>query len=324
MRWTEITIKATDASADAVSSVLMEEGCGGTSISRVIDSNSPEAWAASQTGPGLQIPDQQRGPDPNVIGYLPVDDRLEGRLSNIRERIRRLPELGLPLASDEISLKWVSEDEWADAWKTFFKPIRLSNIVIKPSWEEFEPEEGDVVIDIDPGMAFGTGNHPTTQLCIGALRDYIEGGDTVLDVGTGSGILAMVAARLGAARVVGLDIDSVAVEAARENVERLGLDRVIQIDRADSPKAFDGQADVVIANIVPRVIIDMAPDLAAKVAPSGTLIASGIVTERADEVIAALENAGLKMLEQRRDAEWVSLIMQNDECRLQNEGTSQC
>ncbi|MCL4500152.1 MAG: 50S ribosomal protein L11 methyltransferase [Chloroflexi bacterium] len=303
MRWAEITIRATDASADAVTNILTGEGCGGTSVSRLIDSTSPEAWdpelAWASTGKA------------DVLAYLPVDDRLEGRLENIRTRVRELPELGLPLASDEITLRWAQEEEWADAWKKFFKPIRLSRIVIKPSWEEFEPEEGDVVIDIDPGMAFGTGNHPTTQLCIQAIQDYIKGGEVVLDMGTGSGILAIAASKLGAARVVGFDIDPVAVEAADANVMRLELDDVIDVARADSPRAFEGQADIVIANIIPKVIIEMAPDLAAKVAPGGKLVASGIVQERAEEVLAALEETGLTLLQDRRDGEWVALVMQN-------------
>jgi len=291
MRWVEITIEATDAAVDAVTSIMMAQGCGGTAVTQVIDTPSQ-----NQT---------------DVIGYLPVDDRLEDRLQAIRRGITSLPDFGLELRSDGIGIKWVADEDWANAWKQHFHPIRMGRIVIKPSWEDFEPEAGDIIVDIDPGMAFGTGNHPTTELCILALQDYIKGGETVLDMGVGSGILAMVAAKLGAAKIVGLDIDSVAVEVARENVKNAGLDDAIEIDRAETPLAFDGQADIVVANIIAKVIIDMAPDLAAKVKPGGILIASGIIADRAPNVIAALESAGLSFIEQRVEADWVALVLKS-------------
>ncbi len=289
MRWVEITIEATDAAVDAITSIMMAQGCGGTAVTQVIDT-----------------PSQNQA---DVIGYLPVDDRLEDRLQAIRQGITSLPDFGLELRSDGIGIKWVADEDWANAWKQHFHPIRMGRIVIKPSWEDFEPEAGDIIVDIDPGMAFGTGNHPTTELCILALQDYIKGGETVLDMGAGSGILAMVAAKLGAGKVVGLDIDSVAVEIARENVKNAGLDDAIEIDRAETPLAFDGQADIVVANIIAKVIIDMAPDLAAKVKPGGILIASGIIADRAPDVIAALESAGLSFIEQRVEADWVALVL---------------
>ena len=286
MRWVEIEVRATDASADAVTNILIEEGCGGTAYNRPSDSIT------------------------NVLGYLPVDDRLEGRLENIRERVKHLPDFGLELASDEISIKWVQDEEWATAWKQFFKPMNIGRIVIKPSWEEYVEREDDLVVEIDPGMAFGTGNHPTTQLCLLALQDYVRGGETVLDVGTGSGILAIASAKLGATRVVGLDVDTVAVEAAQENVKRMGMEDVIRIDMADSPSAFEGSADIVVANIIANVIIAMADDLIAKVKPGGKLIASGIIQDRAEDVKSTLESKGLRLLEDRREGEWVALIME--------------
>lgn len=286
MRWVEIEIKATDASADAVTNVLIEEGCGGTAYNRPSDLIT------------------------NVLGYLPVDDRLESRLENIRERIKHLPDFGLELASDEISIKWVQDDEWATAWKQFFKPMSIGRIVIKPSWEIYEERPNDLVVEIDPGMAFGTGNHPTTKLCLLALQDYISGGETMLDMGTGSAILAIAGVKLGASNAVGLDIDPVAVEAAQENVKRSGMEDLIKIELADSPNAFDGNADIVTANIIANVIIAMADDLSAKVKPGGKLIASGIIQERAEEVQNRLERAGLRLLEDRREGEWTALIME--------------
>jgi ribosomal protein L11 methyltransferase len=287
MRWVEITIQATDESTEAVSNILTEEGCGGTAASNLVESD--------------------KNTINNIIGYLPVDDRLEDRLQHIRERVQELPELGLNLVTDEITIKWVQDEEWAAAWKKFFKPLKIGRIVIRPTWEEYSPQPDEIVIDLDPGMAFGTGNHPTTKLCLEALQDYISGGETVLDMGTGSAILAMAAAKLGAAQVVGLEIDPVAVEAAVENVDRENLGSQIIIGLADSPSAFDGQADIVLANIIAKVIIDMGEGLSSKVKPGGLLIASGIVVERSQEIIDTLTYLGLTLHETRQEGDWVAL-----------------
>ncbi|MCE5198132.1 MAG: 50S ribosomal protein L11 methyltransferase [Armatimonadota bacterium] len=288
MRWVEITIEARDTSADAASNILLEEGCQGAATT--------------------QIADEPSGGGPDIVGYLPVDDRLEARLENIRDRVRQLPELGLKLRSKQITIRWVHEEDWADAWKKFFKPIKIGRIVIKPSWEDYAAQADDIIIDIDPGMAFGTGYHDTTQLCLMALQEHLNEGDTVLDVGTGSGILAMAAARLGASRVVGLENDPVAVDAAQANVNRMGLDDIIKIELAESPLTFKGEADLVLVNIIPKVIIGMAEDLAVKVRPGGKLIASGIVPDRAKDVIGKLESVGLELLEDKRSNEWVALV----------------
>lgn len=288
MRWVEISIDATEASLDAVANILIEEGSGGTVFGPTITS----ANALST----------------RVAGYLPVDDRLETRLGTIRERINALPGLGLPLESDEVTITWVQDEEWATAWKKHFKPVRVGRIIVKPTWEDFAALPEDVIIDIDPGMAFGTGYHPTTQLCLHALQERLKGGETVLDVGTGSGVLAIAAAKLGAERVVGLDMDTVAVEVALENVEQAGLNDTVTIKRADSPLTFEGEADLVVANILAQVLIEMAGHLLQKIKPGGLLISSGIINERCEDVKTAFEALGLVTIEEKHDGDWVALI----------------
>lgn len=288
MKWIEIAIESSEAAVDAVANILVEEGCGGAAI-----------------GPVPPATDHCAN---RVAGYLPVDDRLEARLINIRERVRLLPSYGLPLESDEITITPVADEEWATAWKKHFKPVRIGQIVVKPTWEEFDAEPDDVIVDIDPGMAFGTGYHPTTKLCLLVIQDIIKGGETVLDVGTGSGVLAIAAARLGAKSVVGLDIDSVAVEVAQENVRQAGLSDQIKIYQADSPTVFDSKADIVFANIIAKVLVEMAEALASKVKVGGTVIASGIVTQRADQVRDAFKAVGLNIVKEHTDGEWVALV----------------
>lgn len=291
MRWVEIAIRATPASVDAASTVLIEEGCGGTVV----------------------------GPDPPamVTGYLPVDDRLEDRLQSIRSRIAAFADCGLALESEDLTVKWIADEEWATAWKKHFKPVRIGRIVVKPTWEPPPSTSSgcssDVIVEIDPGMAFGTGYHPTTRLCLLIAQEIIRGGEIVLDVGTGSGILAIAAAKLGAQSVVGLDIDSVAVEVAEANVRQAGLSDRITIMQADSPQSFNGQADVVFANIVATVLIDMADALADKVRAGGIVVASGIVTGRANDVMRAFESVGLNIVQERTDGEWVALVCERAE-----------
>lgn len=288
MRWVEISIQATPTSVDAASNVLVEAGSGGTVLGATLASADAQST--------------------RVTGYLPVDDRLECRLTTIRSRIAEFADYGLPLESEDVTVKFVEDEEWATAWKKHFKPIRVGRVIVKPTWEEFDTQPGDVVIDIDPGMAFGTGYHPTTQLCLHALQERLKGGEVVLDVGTGSGVLAIAAAKLGAKRVVGLDVDTVAVEVAQENVAQAGLPETLRIERADSPLAFEGEADLVVANILAQVLIDMSGQLAQKVRPGGLLISSGIIAERSEDVKAAFEAIGLNTVEEKRDGDWVALI----------------
>ena len=293
MRWAEIAVEATGDSLDAVANILIEEGCGGAAA---VGSSS------CVLGKGVR-----------VLGYLPVDDTLEERLNSVRERIGQLGELGLELASDKVRVKWVDEEAWQEEWKKFFKPVRIGRIVVKPSWEDYDAGPEDVIVELDPGMAFGTGYHESTRLCLLALQDCIAEGDVLLDVGTGSGILAIAGVKLGAERAVGLDVESLAVEVAQANVKSAGLSDRIQVRKADSPRAFDGTADVITANIVANVIVGMAEDLCAKLRPGGKLITSGIINERASEVAEKLEAAGARTVEVRQDGEWTALISEKAE-----------
>ncbi|MBV9849609.1 MAG: 50S ribosomal protein L11 methyltransferase [Armatimonadetes bacterium] len=279
MRWAEIIIEAEPGARDAVGAALQDAGCTGFEVR---DEATP----------------------PAVAGYLPVDDRLEGRLAQIGGRLRALPFHGVEGAGTELTLRTVQEEDWANAWKAFFKPIRVGrHLVVTPPWESPDLDPGDTPLVIDPGMAFGTGSHPTTQLCLAALEDHVRPGLSVADIGTGSGILAIAAAKLGASPVVANDIEPPATKIAAENAKTNGV--TIQT-RVPLP---DGPFDVVVANILADVIIGLAPDLATRVRPGGILIASGIIDTREDDVRAALESVGFAPQETRRQAEWVALIL---------------
>ncbi|VFU19654.1 ribosomal protein L11 methyltransferase (fragment) [anaerobic digester metagenome] len=180
--------------------------------------------------------------------------------------------------------------------------------MVRPSWEDYRAVEGELVIELDPGMAFGCGTHPTTSLCLKLLENYIRGGERIYDVGTGSGILAVAAAALGAGRVVAVDLDPVACRAAAENVARNRVEGIVRVVQGNLLDNLNGGADLVVANIIAGVIISLAPDAAAALVPGGFLIASGIIRHRAEEVRDALEEAGLTPWEQLEEGEWTAIV----------------
>lgn len=212
----------------------------------------------------------------------------------------------------KIELIGVNEDDWANAWKAYYKPIRIGkHMVIVPAWEHFEPSEGDIVVRMDPGMAFGTGTHETTRLVIELLEKYVKKGDRMLDVGTGSGILAICASKLGAQSCAAYDIDPVAVRVARENIADSGQ-KNITCEVSDLLAQADlsgGKYDIITANIVADIIIRMAPDIGKYMKDGAVLITSGIITERKDEVLCALEENHLKKVEILEDNGWCAIVV---------------
>lgn len=240
--------------------------------------------------------------------FVAAADAPEPILDGIKEALWHLGRLR-PVG--ELTTTVRREEDWANAWKEHYRPVRAGRrVVVRPPWQEYAPAEDDVVVVLDPGMAFGTGTHPTTRLCLTALEDEIAPGDTVFDVGTGSGILAIAAALLGASRVDGVDIEPVSVRQARENVAGNGVgDRVrIEPGSADRARLLVGDYDLVLANIIARILIEIAPHLATAVKPGGTLILSGIIEPKEQEVVEAFRKLGLEMRQREQMEDWVAQV----------------
>lgn len=283
MRWAEMTVECAPEAVEAVSYAFLQAGCGGVMMT---------------------------GDDPvKVQGSLPVSDELTGRMEGLREHLERLPEFGLPALKGGMTLRYAEDEDWANAWKQYFKPTRIGQrLIIKPGWEYYEPEPNDLVLELDPGMAFGTGGHPTTKLCLLALEEQVKPGMRVADIGTGSGILSLAAARLGAEIVYATDIDLLPRKIARENVAINRLESVVHVLEMDE---FDAQArdcDLIVANIVANTIIELAPSIAERMRPGGIFLASGIVDNHHALVSEALEAVGLKVFETKREDIWVCLV----------------
>lgn len=290
MRLWEVSVLADGEAIEAVSEVMGRFAPGGVAIeTTLLPTDSDREYAPPQT---------------RVKCYLPVDEG-EERLQALQDALWRL-RLILPMPEPEI--REMTEADWTTAWRQDYHTLRVGRrVVIVPAWEEYAAQPDDLVVAMEPGMAFGTGLHPTTRLCVAALEDLVQPGQRVLDVGTGSAILAIAAARLGAAEALGTEIDPVAVVAAQENVARNGVADRVRVIEAPSPAGL-GQWDIVVANILPHILLDMADALAACLAPHGVLILSGILDTHVVEVELGFAARGLTMTEQRQEKDWTALV----------------
>ncbi len=290
--WLEFSVRAGVEAVDAISEVFRRHGARGVAVEPQFVSGSDEGWEA--------------GPECVLKAYLPSAGTDSSAESSIEEDLWHLSAFDLAPISP-LRRRVVVESDWANAWKEHFHPIRLGrHLVVKPSWREHWPRAGDVVIELDPGVAFGTGLHPSTALMMEALEARVQSGARVLDVGTGSGILAIAAAKLGAGTVVGVDTDAVSCRVARENATRNGVADRLSIGEG-SIDASSGEFDVIAANIIASVIAELAPEFVRRMRAESVLLASGIIAERADLVRRAFESANLRILEQSSRGDWLCL-----------------
>ncbi len=294
-QWIEVSLRVDGESAEAIAEVLGRYGHQGVSLEQA--DIAPDTWDE------VDLPPAQ-----NLIlrAYFPDDDhavttksQLEAALGHMR-RLYPMPE---PV------YRLLREDDWAQAWKAHYQPLRIGKrLLIRPRWIDVVPAAGDIVIALDPGMAFGTGTHPTTQLCLQALERVIQPGQVALDLGCGSGILSIAAVKLGARQLLALDIDAIAVAATRDNAIYNNVAKRITAQQGslDSVRSAARRFDLLIVNILARVIIQLAAQgLGEIVRPGGTALFSGIINEQADEVAAALERAGLSIVAQQRQGDWL-------------------
>ncbi|RLC66608.1 MAG: 50S ribosomal protein L11 methyltransferase [Chloroflexi bacterium] len=284
--WLEVGVTTENEAAEAVAEVLSRYAHRG-----VVIAAGPEGWNAGPV---------------TVRAYLPVNDQLRTHRRHIEEALGHLNQI-CPVSAP--TFRPVAEADWAEAWKERLTVFRVGrNIVIQPSWQDYTPACEDVVIRLDPGMAFGTGLHPTTQMCLEALEESLHSGGEVLDLGTGSGILAIAAAKLGAGRVLAVDNDPSAVKIARENVVVNGVEGVVST-RCGSLDEVAGSYDLVLVNILAKVIVDMThAGLATRVRSGGRLIAAGILAEQEPEVATAVGQGGFTLVERRQREDWICLV----------------
>ena len=302
MRWLELMVQTHPEAVESVSELLSSYAPGGVAIEEPIE--------LIDEGQEYRV---LAGQPVKVHAYLPIDGQEEALRQRIAEGLWHLSSLGSQFVG-ELATRTVNEEDWANAWKDYYHVTHIGKrLVIRPSWREYLPQGDEVVLELDPGMAFGTGLHPTTRMCLEQVELRTREGVRAIDVGTGSGILALAAAKLGAQSVYCIDNSSVAVESALANAAVNNLSERIQVvlgvlDEAEATR-MAGQYELVLANIIARVIGGIAPQLAQVLAPGGLLIASGIIEERRHEAEQPLLDAGLQLVERVMIDDWVTLIM---------------
>ena len=308
MKWTEISILTTNEAVEAISNILHEAGASGVVIE---DSGELTKERIDQFGEIYAL-NPSDFPKNGVIvkAYLSATSFLAETVEEIKLAIANLVNYDINIGENLVSISEVNEEDWATAWKQYYHPVKISErFTIVPTWEEYTPVSTDeLIIELDPGMAFGTGTHPTTVMCLQALEKVVKENDSVVDVGTGSGVLSIGAALLGAKQVHALDLDLVAVTAARENIELNKVENIVEVFHGNLLDTVKEPADVVVANILAEIIMTFTDDAFSIVKPGGLFVTSGIIGAKKEGVKQALIASGFEIEEILMMEDWVAII----------------
>ncbi|ADH99868.1 50S ribosomal protein L11 methyltransferase [Salisediminibacterium selenitireducens] len=307
MNWSEICIHTTQEAVEPVSHVLHESGASGVVIEdredlfRDWDTKFGEIYDLS--------PEDYPEEGVLVKGYLPVNSFLGEAVDQIKQAINHLSSFDIDLGLNKVTVSEVNEEEWATAWKKYYKPVKVSDrVTITPTWEMYEAVHDDeLVIELDPGMAFGTGTHPTTVMCIQMIEKYIREGDSLVDVGCGTGVLSIAAAKLGAAKVHALDLDEVAVHSAVINTKLNKVHDRVSVKQGNLLDDTPSEQDLIVANILAEVIVTIPEEALKLTRPGGMFITSGIIGQKQAMVTEALEKAGWTVMETIEMEDWVAI-----------------
>ncbi len=301
MKWTEAKIiydfHDKQLAADLISDIFYDLGLKGVVVGDP-DAEPEEGW-----GDGVE----KSTDDYSVTGYFPKNEQTEKKCRILENELKRLRNENK--ITGRVVYREIDEEDWAESWKAYFWPEKITeNIVVRPTWREYKPGLNETVLEIDPGMAFGTGTHPTTALCISMIEKYLEPGNSFLDIGTGSGILMIAAEKLGAEKIWGTDTDEVAVEIAEKN---LLLNKIkpekFKVINSHLANPVEEQFDIVAANILSEVIIVLLNDVRKVLADKGIFICSGIIKRTRDAVVQKMTDLGFEILEIWEKEEWVSI-----------------
>jgi ribosomal protein L11 methyltransferase len=310
VKWVEVCIHTTQQAVEPVSNILHEAGSSGVVI------EDPEVLTRDWKDQFGEIYDLNPEDYPKegvfVKAYLQATSFLPETIEQIKEAIDHLASYDIDISPNTIRLGEVNEEDWAVAWKKYYKPVRITDtLVITPTWEEVPNRTPkDVVIELDPGMAFGTGTHPTTVLCLKTLEGIVQPGDHVLDVGTGSGVLSIAAAMWGAQKVLALDLDEVAVRSALFNVQLNKVDSDVKVKQNDLVKGVTGRYNVIVANILAEIVVRLIEDSVELLESKGHLILSGIIQKKQPMVEEALDKSGFLIKQVDREEDWVVIVAQ--------------
>ncbi|WP_301358840.1 50S ribosomal protein L11 methyltransferase [Enterococcus spodopteracolus] len=313
MKWNEVKIETASEAVEAVANILMEAGASGVAIE---DSLDVENFKSDPYGEILTKEDFTTIEEGAIVmAYFPETIFLPEILPFIKERVTKLPKFGLAIGKNIVTVSEVEESNWATAWKKYYHPVRITRLLtVVPSWESYQTNDPlEKIITLDPGMAFGTGTHPTTSLTLQALESTLRGGETLLDVGTGSGVLSIAAKHLGAKEVYAYDLDEVAVRSAKENMDLNEVAKDVHVSANDLLKGIEIESDVIVANILADIILLMIPDAWRLLKQTGTLIVSGIIEEKKEMVLTAMEEQGFVVDQVFQQKDWYAIMLKKPE-----------
>lgn len=311
LKWSEIKIHTTQEAIEPVSNILHEAGASGVVIEDPDDLFIKEG--VTLYGSIYEL-DPNDYPEEGVYikAYLPMNSFLGETVEGIKQAINNLIKYDIDIGKNAVTITEVNEEEWSTAWKKYYKPVKITDkITIIPTWEEYEKTSDDeMIIELDPGMAFGTGTHPTTVLSIRALEQYVKKGDVVIDVGSGSGVLSITAAILGAKKVYAYDLDEIAVKSTRINVKLNHVQDRVDVKQNDLLKGVEHQADIIVSNILAEIILQFVEDAYKRLHSGGYFITSGIIKGKKDEVKDELTRVGFKIVDTKEMEDWYLFVAQ--------------
>lgn len=305
MKWCEISIQTSHEAVELIAEIFRDLGASGVVI------EDPELVNDYITSGKWDYTDIPIAKETKVVvekAYLPVNGELEGRIQTLRQEIKALESRGVNTAPAVLTTAELQDEDWSDTWKQYFHTEKPGErVVIKPTWEEYAPQGDEVVIELDPGAAFGTGTHATTSMCIRQLEKLVKPGMTVFDVGTGSGILSIISAKLGAKNIQAVDYDDSVLKIVEENLEQNNVQDIISVAQSDLMQNVHGKAELVIANIIADIIIRLFDQLDEHLEQGGTLLTSGIIEDRIEDVLAAAEAHGYGVVERLENKGWACI-----------------
>lgn len=305
MKWCEISIQTSHEAVELIAEIFRDLGASGVVI------EDPELVNDYITSGKWDYTDIPIAKETEVVvekAYLPVNGELEGRIQTLRQEIKALESRGVNTAPAVLTTAELQDEDWSDTWKQYFHTEKPGErVVIKPTWEEYEPKDDEVVIELDPGAAFGTGTHATTSMCIRQLEKLVKPGMTVFDVGTGSGILSIISAKLGAKNIQAVDYDDSVLKIVEENLEQNNVQDIISVAQSDLMQNVHGKAELVIANIIADIIIRLFDQLDEHLEQGGTLLTSGIIEDRIEDVLVAAEKHGYGVVERLENKGWACI-----------------
>ena len=324
MEWTQVDVLTTSEAVEAVANILTEQGASGIQIDDANDIANYQKADETVVIDWNEIQHQQTGA--KVIGYFPQDVFVVEALPAIENQIKQLATFGLAYEPGTVTVQALADNNWATAWKKYYRPVRLTrHLTIVPAWQEYtKTQDGEQLIVLDPGMAFGTGTHPTTRLMVEALTIAVRGGEKMLDVGTGSGVLSIAAKHLGVAQILATDIDQIAVDKAQENLALNPIANDITVKVSDLLADVDQtNVDLIVANILAEVIVPLIPQAWDKLKAGGMFLTSGIIADKLALIIEQQEKQGFIIDQQLRIGDWCGLIAHKPAADEVNEFTAQ-